>query len=171
MKPLFLFIFLCTGIASSAQLSLTKFVLGDDTAICTNSQPLHTDTSGSTVKVTDDVIGVKMTGRKKNSYWLYFFFIPDDIPDSTVSISSKRFAYIRTAQDRYYRIPYSGKAFSYSTKTKVSFFIDITNYASRLKDEVITDVRLETSVLYHAIELKDTTQKTIARVVNTLMAY
>src|SRR3954471_18122048 len=161
MKPLFLFILLCTGIASSAQLSLTKFVLGKDTAICTNSQVLHTNTSGSTFKVTDDVIGVKMISRKKNSYWLYFFFFPNDIPASTVNISSKRYAYIRTAQDKYYRIPYSGKAFTYSTKAKASFFIDITNYAWQLKDEVITDVRLETSVLYHAIELKDTSQRII----------
>src|SRR5438309_6917608 len=104
MKPLFLFIFLYISSAGSAQLSLTKFVLGEDTAICTNSQVLHADTSGSTVKVTDNVMGVKMTGRKKNSYWLYFFFIPDDIPASAVNISNKRFAYLRTVQDKYYRI-------------------------------------------------------------------
>ncbi len=145
--------------------------MGEDTAICTSSQPLRTDTSGSTMKVTDDVIGVKMIGRKRNSYWLYFFFVPKDIPASEVTISSKRYAYIRTAQNKYYRIPYSGKAFTYATKTKASFFIDITNYVSRLKDEEITDVRLETSVLYHAIKLKDTSQQTIARIVNALISY
>lgn len=122
MKTLFLFIFICIVFTGSAQLSLTKFVLGKDTAICTNSQVLHTEKTGHTFKVTDDVIGVKMISRKKSSYWLYFFFFPNDIPASTVDISSKRFAYIRTAQDRYYRIPYSGKAFMYSTNTKASFF-------------------------------------------------
>src|SRR4051794_10764520 len=95
MKPLFLFIFICIGFTSSAQVSLTKFVLGKDTAISTNSQILHTEKTGGTIKVTDDVIGVKMISRKRNSYWLYFFFFPGDIPASAVNISSKHYAYIR----------------------------------------------------------------------------
>lgn len=171
MKPLFLFVLLYICVTIKAQLPVSANTFNGDTVVSTNYEVLDADTTGGKVKVTDNVVGVRIISRKEDSYWLYFYFIPNDIPASSVSISDKQYAYLITAQNKCYRVPYSGRAFRYSTSAKAGFFIDITNYAMQLKNEVITGIRFETSVLYHAVELKDESQAAIAHIVDALLSY
>ena len=172
MKALYISILLSiVGLIVNAQVQISTSVYNGDTTISTDFQPLYTVDSGRTNKATDNVVGVHTISGKKNTYWLFFYFFPTDIPAANISVSGQHYAYFQTAENKYYRIPYTGKTYTYSTKAKAGFFIDITKYATQLKDELITHVRLQTSVLYHEIELKDTSQFVIADIVTALLSH
>ena len=171
MKTLFLFILLVACIVVHAQLHLTVDTFNGDTTISTGYQALNTHALGGKNAVTDSVIGVRVISRKQSTYWLFFSFIPYDIPAANIRISNRNFAYIKTAKDYYYRIRYTGKTYTSSTNTKANFYIDVTDYAAQLSRAVITNINLETSVLYHSIQLQDTSQQTIANIINALLSY
>ncbi len=171
MKSLYIFIlFSLVCFTANAQMHMSTSVYNGDTTISTDFQTLYGADSGHTTKPADNVVGVRTISGKKSTYWLFFYFYPSDIPAAAVTISGHHYAYFKTAEDKYYRIPYSGKAYTYSTKAKAGFFIDITRYVQQLKDELITHVRLQTSVLYHEVELKETSQFVIADVVTALLS-
>ena len=149
---------------------LTKMVdsyTGDST-ISTGFDTLSAAKTNSSNAIPDRVVGVKTVHKKQTQYWLFFYFSTSDITQHMVNISKKNFAYFVQTNNEYLRMPYSGKPSSYSGKDNAGFFINITNYISRLQTAKIKIIRFETSTLYHEIKLASDKAGSIADIVNLI---
>ncbi len=158
---------LLAGSLCSAQ-NLTTIVdkYTGDTTVSTGFDTLsRADKAG----LSDRVVGVRTTHKKQSKYWLFFYFSTSDISQHSVSISKKNFAYFVKTNNEFLRMSYSGKASTYSTKDNAGFFINVTDYISRLQSARIKIIRFETSQLYHEIIVPEQNQGKIADIINSLV--
>ena len=136
-----------------------------DSTISTGFDTLSTQNKTG---IADRVVGVRTVHKKQSKYWLFFYFSTSDITSRSVSISKKNFAYFVKPNNEYLRLSYTGKTSSYSDKDNAGFFIDITDYVSRLQTARFKIIRFETSQLYHEIQILEKKQNMIADIVNSL---
>ena len=160
------FFFICFTISNAQELTITVDSYTGDTTISTGFDTLSMGKQNSIIP--DRVVGVRSKHKGESKYWLFFYFSTSDIPSKGVKISSKNFAYFIQTNNEYIRLPYTGRAGNYSDKDNAGFFIDITNYISRLQFAKIKMIRFETSTLYHEIVLPEKNMLSIANIVNKL---
>lgn len=172
MKPVVYFFSFLTlfflSVAKAQNITRTVDSYTGDSIISTGFDTLKTAKMDDKNSIPDRVVGVKTIHKSKSTYWLFFYFSTSDITSNPVKISSKNFAYFVKTNNEYLRMPYNGKAFQYSGKDNAGFFIDITNYLSRLQSSNIKIIRFETSQLYHEILLPEGKTQAIADIIDKL---
>lgn len=172
MKPFVYFftvsMFFFISVARAQSLITTVDSYTGDTIVSTGFDTLKTAQTGDKNAIPDRVVGVKTVHKNKSTYWLFFYFSTSDITSKPVKISTRNFAYFVKTNNEYLRMPYNGKAYQYSGKDNAGFFIDVTNYLSRLQSASIKIIRFETSQLYHEIILPDEKAQTIADIIKKL---
>ncbi len=170
MKHVFFFLFFLFLFSSvwSQQLTTTVDSYTGDVTVSTGFDTLSAAKTNEKNSIPDRVVGVKTTHKKKSEYWLFFYFSTSDITNHPVHISKNNFAYFVQTNNEYLRMPYTGKQSTYSGKDNAGFFINITNYISRLQSSEIKIIRFETSQLYHEIILLQNKTNSIANIVNKL---
>lgn len=172
MKPVIyfftviMFCFLTAGRAQDLIRTVDSFT--GDSIVSTGFDTLKTAKTDEKNSIPDRVVGVKTTHKRKSTYWLFFYFSTSDITSNPVKIGPKNFAYFVKTNNEYLRLPYNGKALQYSGKDNAGFFIDITDYISRLQSASIKIIRFETSQLYHEILLPENKTQAIADIVKKL---
>ena len=165
----FLVLIFYVSAALAQQLTTTVDSYTHDTTISTGFDTLSAGKGESKTAVADRVVGVKTIHKKESKYWLFFYFSTSDITNHSVQISKKNFAYFVQTNNEYLRMPYTGKSSNYTGKDNAGFFIDITNYISRLQAAKIKIIRFETSQFYHEIIIPANHQNMISEIVNMLM--
>ncbi len=166
---LLLLILISLPAATRAQLTVTVDSFTGDSTVSTAFDTLSIEKIEGKEVVTAKVVGVKSISKKKSTYWLFFYFLSTEA--ANIRISNSNYAYFKTINNQFFRIPYKGKPQSYSEKDNAGFFVDVTNYTRALSHVEITDVRLETSHLYEQITLKQPYRRKISDLVGMLLAY
>lgn len=152
-----------------AQLDVFVNPITKDSVISTpfDTLTLVENKAGKTV-VQDKVVGIKNVHKKKQEYWLFFYFMPVNLDKESITISSNKYAYLLKDNGTYLRIPYNGKTFTYKQNQMAGFFIDVSKYIDEIKSSNLTYIRLETSNLYHEIALLPNDKTAIANIISKL---
>ncbi len=171
MKYIFftLFFFLFSFVVRSQELTISVDSFTGDSTISTGFDTLRASQPGENNGIPDRVVGVRTVHKGESKFWLFFYFSTSDITSKPVKISKKNYAYFVKTDNEYLRVPYTGRASTYSGKDNAGFFIDITDYLDRLQIASVKIIRFETSQLYHEILVPQKNQNTIADIVNKLI--